>query len=92
MAFFSRWYNLQNEQMKKETKKLVKEGRLQFVNCGWSMSDEANPTAEDMVLNMTIGNNWLFDELGYKCNVGWHIDPFGHSNFMVKNLINLNFE
>jgi len=44
MAFFSRWYNLQNEQMKKETKKLVKEGRLQFVNCGWSMSDEANPT------------------------------------------------
>jgi len=92
MAFFSRWYNLQTNVMKNITKMLVKQGRLQFVNCGWSMSDEANPTAEDLLLNMTIGNNWLYNELGYKCNVGWHIDPFGHSNFMAKNLINLNYD
>jgi len=92
MAFFSRYYNLQNDDMKKTIKKLVNDNRLQFVNCGWSMSDEANASAEDMVLNMTIGNNWLYNELGYKCNVGWHIDPFGHSNFMAKNLINLNYK
>jgi hypothetical protein len=50
------------------------------------MSDEANPSAEDMVLNMVHGSNWLYSELGYKCNVGWHIDPFGHSAFMNQAL------
>jgi len=70
--------------------KLVNAGQLDFVNCGWSMSDEANPSAEDMVFNMVHGSNWLFQTFGFKCHVGWHIDPFGHSAFMALNLARLN--
>lgn len=92
MAFFSRWFYDQTEERKEIARKLVKNGQLEFVNCGWSMSDEANPSAEDMVLNMVHGANWLLEEFQYSCHVGWHIDPFGHSNFMVENLAKLNYD
>jgi len=59
MAFFSRWYNEQTDARKNLVRTLVNNGQLSFANCGWSMSDEANPSAEDMVLNMVHGSNWL---------------------------------
>jgi len=56
------------------------------------MSDEANPSAEDMVFNMVHGSNWIFSKFSFKCHVGWHIDPFGHSAFMALNLSRLNYD
>jgi len=35
---------------------LVKQGRLEFLNAGWSMSDEACPHYEDFINNMFIGH------------------------------------
>mmetsp|Transcript_1828 Transcript_1828/g.3654 ORF Transcript_1828/g.3654 Transcript_1828/m.3654 type:complete len:91 (+) Transcript_1828:1007-1279(+) len=89
MAFFSRWFNEQTEERKEMARELVRNKQLEFVNCGWSMSDEANPSAEDMVLNMVHGANWLSENLDFECHVGWHIDPFGHSAFMNQNLAKL---
>lgn len=80
MKFFSMWYERQTEDLKEKVKMLIKEGRLGFVNAGWSMHDEACPHFEDMINNMLKGHQFLLKEFGYKPRVGWHIDPFGHSN------------
>jgi lysosomal alpha-mannosidase len=42
--------------MKTRVRQIVKEGRLEFVNAGWSMQDEACPHYEDMINNMMLGN------------------------------------
>lgn len=59
---------------------MVSEGRLEFVNAGWSMNDEACPYYTDIIDNMRAGHDWLFKEFGVKPTVGWHLDPFGHSS------------
>lgn len=59
---------------------LVKEERLEFVNAGWSMHDEACTHYDDMINNMMKGHEFLLQEFGVKPKIGWHVDPFGHSN------------
>lgn len=45
------------------------------------MNDEACPHYEDILNNMWLGHEFLKKEFdGYTPRVGWHIDPFGHSN------------
>ena len=58
---------------------LVNEGRLQFVNAGWSMHDEACTHHDDIMNNMIFGHEFLLREFNYVPTIGWHIDPFGHS-------------
>ena len=41
---------------------LVREGRLEFVNGGWSMHDEANTHYEDQINNMLQGHKFLWEE------------------------------
>ena len=38
---------------------LIKEGRLEIANGGWSATDEACPTYEDMINNMIQGHEFL---------------------------------
>ncbi|CAI2381798.1 unnamed protein product [Moneuplotes crassus] len=78
MEFFQRWWEEQSEEVKKNVQTLVDEGRLQFVNAGMSMSDEATVHYEDFLNNMKAGHDFLKRELGYKPTIGWQIDPFGH--------------
>jgi lysosomal alpha-mannosidase len=61
-------------------KDLVAEGRLEFINGGWSMNDEACPHYEDIIVNMLHGHSFLLEEFGVRPRIAWHIDPFGHSN------------
>ena len=56
MKFFSMWWREQDEHMKDKVRKLVTEGRLEFLNGGWSMHDEACPHYEDMINNMLKGH------------------------------------
>jgi len=35
MAFFSRWWNEQNNSTKEVVRRLVQQGRLEFVNGAW---------------------------------------------------------
>ena len=56
MKFFSMWWKDQTDDMKTMVRQLVQQGRLEFVNGGWSMHDEACPHYEDMINNMMIGH------------------------------------
>lgn len=59
MKFFSMWYYDQTDEMKEVVKGLIKSGRLEITQGGWSATDEACPNYEDMILNMHIGHNFL---------------------------------
>ena len=94
MKFFSMWWERQNEDKKNDVRQLVKEGRLEFVNAGWSMHDEACTHHDDMMNNMMIGHEFLLSEFGEYAvpRVGWHIDPFGHSNANPRLFAEMGFD
>ncbi|KAL4648547.1 lysosomal alpha-mannosidase [Arapaima gigas] len=80
-AFFFRWWRQQNSATQKAVTKLVNEGRLEFVNGGWCMSDEATTHYSAVIDQMTLGLRFLNDTFGAcgRPRVAWHIDPFGHA-------------
>jgi hypothetical protein len=55
MKFFQMWWIEQTEEIKSAVRMLAKEGRLEFINAGWSMHDEACAHYEDMIDNMMFG-------------------------------------
>lgn len=73
-------------------RQLVKDGRLEFLNAGWSMSDEACPHFDDFINNMQAGHDFLMKEFGVRPRVAWHIDPFGHSNAAPRLFAEMGFD
>ena len=92
MKFFSMWWKRQDLETKQAVRALAKEGRLEFVNAGWSMHDEACTHYEDMIDNMVIGHEFLLAEVGVKPRIGWHIDPFGHSTTNARLFAEMGFD
>jgi len=80
IAFFYRWWREQNPTTQAVVKELVSEGRLEFINGGWTMHDEATVHFEDMVDQMTLGHQFLKNTFGIVPKIGWQLDPFGHSS------------
>uniref|UniRef100_A0A8C9TTQ7 Alpha-mannosidase n=1 Tax=Scleropages formosus TaxID=113540 RepID=A0A8C9TTQ7_SCLFO len=80
-AFFFRWWRQQDSATRKAVTMLVNEGRLEFVNGGWCMSDEATTHYSAVIDQMTLGLRFLNDTFGAcgRPRVAWHIDPFGHA-------------
>uniref|UniRef100_A0A8C9Z7W3 Alpha-mannosidase n=1 Tax=Sander lucioperca TaxID=283035 RepID=A0A8C9Z7W3_SANLU len=80
-AFFYRWWKQQSSSMQQTVKQLVNEGRLEFVNGGWCMSDEATTHYSAVIDQMTMGLRFLNETFGPcgRPRVAWHIDPFGHA-------------
>lgn len=79
-AFFQRWWRQQGPAIRQLTQRLVAEGRLEMLNGGWCMHDEATPFYLDMIDQTTLGHKFLMDEFGVAPKIGWQIDPFGHSS------------
>jgi len=52
MKFFEMWWRNQSDKMKEDVRGLISSGRLEILNAGWSMHDEACPHYEDMINNM----------------------------------------
>jgi len=73
------WYFRQTEEVKDKVKKFVQEGRLEFLNGGWSGNDEACPIFEDIIDNIMVGHAFLKKEFGVVPRVAWLVDSFGHS-------------
>lgn len=86
------WWGQQTEERKEKVRMLVKENRLEFVNAGWSMHDEACTHVDDMMNNMMVGQEFLFEEFGYTPRIGWQIDPFGHSNTNARLFAEMGFD
>ncbi|KAK8799640.1 hypothetical protein WA158_006188 [Blastocystis sp. Blastoise] len=83
-SFFQRWWNEQNEDIRNDVRKLVKNGQFEFNLGGWAMNDEATANYEDIISQMTLGAKFIYDEFGVRPTVGWHIDPFGHSSGLAQ--------
>lgn len=81
-GFFARWWDEASEIKRNQTRTLVENGQLEFINGGWCMHDEASPKWEAMVDQTTRGHQFLLKNFGPKANPRgtWQIDPFGHSN------------
>jgi hypothetical protein len=92
MKFFEMWWRDQSDQMKEDVRGLVKSGRLEILNAGWSMHDEACPHYEDMINNMQIGHEFALKELGVAPSIGWQIDPFGHSTANARLMAEMGFD
>ena len=92
MKFFSMWWRNQTDELKQQVRNLVLEGRLELLNAGWSMHDEACPHFEDMINNMQAGHDFVTKEFGVRPRVGWQIDPFGHSNANARLFAEMGFD
>lgn len=56
------------------------------------MHDEACTHHDDMMNNMIIGHEFLLKEFNYIPTIGWHIDPFGHSNANPRLFADMGFD
>ena len=92
MSFFKKWYDTQTEKIKQKVKDFIKEGRLEIINGGWVMHDEAGTYYKHLIDNMRIGLKFLKEEFNITPKIGWFIDPFGHSSATSHILSQMNFE
>ncbi|GMN29058.1 hypothetical protein TIFTF001_002270 [Ficus carica] len=79
MAFFQRWWTEQSLETQEQVRKLVDDGRLEFINGGWCMHDEATCHYIDMIDQTTLGHSYIKSQFNKVPRAGWQIDPFGHS-------------
>jgi hypothetical protein len=54
------WYENQTAEVQEKAKSLVKDGRLDLVNGGWSSPDEAVTTYDALIDNFMMGQQWLY--------------------------------
>jgi len=55
MAYFSKWWKEQSVAKKNVVRDLVSSGRLEFINGGWCMNDEATTHYVDIIDQMALG-------------------------------------
>ena len=55
MAFFWQWWEEQKESTRDVVRDLVAQGRLEFINGGWCMNDEATTHYVDIIDQMALG-------------------------------------
>ena len=56
------------------------------------MHDEACTHYDDMINNIMEGLEFLEQEFGYVPSIGWHVDPFGHSNTNPRLFSDMGFD
>ena len=92
MSFFKKWYDNQSDETKQKVKEFISEGRLEIINGGWVMHDEAASYYKHLIDNMRLGLKFLKEEFNITPRIGWFIDPFGHSSATSHILSQMNFE
>ena len=94
IAFFYRWWREQDNATKAKVMELVSEGRLEFINGGWCMNDEAATHYNAIIDQMTLGHSFIESEFGAGAypRVAWQIDPFGHSSVQADLFAEMSFD
>ena len=83
MAFLQLWWDEQATAEQQQTfTQLVREGKIEFVDNGWSQHDMGCTTTDSMISNWVEGHQWLLNHFGETAQpkVGWSLDPFGMSS------------
>ncbi|XP_008200174.3 lysosomal alpha-mannosidase [Tribolium castaneum] len=93
-AFFKKWWDHQNDLVKRDVIKLVNNGQLEISNGGWSMNDEATVNYQSTIDQYTLGLRYLEDTLGpcARPKSAWAIDTFGHSREQASIVAQLGFD
>ncbi|QCD94971.1 alpha-mannosidase 2 isoform X1 [Vigna unguiculata] len=92
MSYLERWWRDAPDEMKESFINLVKNGQLEIVGGGWVMNDEANSHYFSIIEQVTEGNMWLNDTIGFVPKNSWAIDPFGYSSTMAYLLRRMGFD
>ncbi|XP_022739187.1 alpha-mannosidase 2-like [Durio zibethinus] len=92
MSFLERWWRDASVDKRESFTNLVKNGQLEIVGGGWVMNDEANSHYFAIIEQITEGNMWLNDTVGFVPKNSWAIDPFGYSPTMAYLLRRMGFE
>ncbi|XVF14171.1 hypothetical protein REPUB_Repub09cG0034300 [Reevesia pubescens] len=92
MSYLQRWWRDASEEKKESFTNLVKNRQLEIVGGGWVMNDEANSHYFAIIEQITEGNMWLNDTIGFVPKNSWAIDPFGYSPTMAYLLRRMGFE
>jgi len=78
ISFLESWLE-KNQNYLPVVQKLVKEKKLEIINGGVSMHDQATTYYEDILMNYETGRAWTLEKFGILPKVAWSIDPFGPS-------------
>ena len=78
--YFKIWYEKLTPQDKAKVKQLISQKRLEFVFCGYVVNDEATPFYNDIIDNIRLGHQFLFDEFNIKPSSAFFLDSFGHNS------------
>jgi len=80
IIFFKRWWDEQKDQTVKDTfKELVNTGKVEFLNGGWVMNDNACANYDHILDQFALGHRFIAKEFNKYPEVAWQIDPFGNS-------------
>lgn len=94
VALFKKWYEESNEVFKIIMKKFISEGRVELVNGGLVMNDEATTHYADIIDQMTLGMRWINATFG-PCALPravWQLDPYGHSKEQASLFAQMGFD
>ncbi|VDP78211.1 unnamed protein product [Echinostoma caproni] len=81
IAFFHRWWQDQDANIRDRVRELVKRGALEFGLGGWVSADEATVYYADAIDQLRLGRNFIQREFG-QCGlprIAWQLDSFGHA-------------
>lgn len=92
ISFFALWWAEQKAEIREKVKKLLADGQLEIVTGGWVMNDEANSYYYAIMEQLILGHEWCKQNLEFKPNNGWAIDPFGMSPTMAYILKRTGFD
>ena len=60
-------------------KQAVKDGRMEVLNGGYSVHDNASPYFDDIINTYEYGREYVYNQFNYVPRTGWLVDPFGLS-------------
>lgn len=79
IGFFRLWWDSIDQEAKSNFLKLHQNGQFEFLNAGVVMNDEGAAYYDDIIEQMSRGLRFVKETFNQTVQVGWHIDPFGHS-------------
>ena len=69
--YFKAWWVQQNDTVKNQMRKHIQKGRWEFFNGGWVATDEACPSFRDLLENIIVGHEFLWNEFKVRPKIAW---------------------